>query len=66
MAMMAVYSQNLSEPFLRAVLPTNVEVEHSSNGGRQENKSTRNSTTKVKFNTKILCLGQCTTAITMV
>ena len=50
MAIMAMESES-PWAFQRAVLPMNTEVGLSSNGGRREDKSAHNSTTKVKFST---------------
>ena len=50
--------QNLRVPFLRTVLPPEVE-ERSSNGGQRRDKRVHISTTKVSFSTIILILCHC-------
>ena len=41
------------------------QLQSTSNGNQREDKSTQNSTTDVSFCKIIICLSQCTTAITV-
>ena len=58
MAITTMWSESLCA-FPKSCTSNESRSEHLNNGGWQEDKRTRYSTTKMSFSTKIICLGHC-------